>query len=123
MKLRFRKNSLRLRVNQREAEALAEGSVLEEQIQFPGSATLSYVLRPIPGSDGAASFRNGVILIGAPREQLQAWAKTDSIGIYFDLPVNGSPLRVAIEKDLECLDGPEEERDPNAYPRTVATSC
>jgi hypothetical protein len=123
MKLRFRKNSLRLRLNQREAESLAAGSILEEKIHFPGDATMSYVLEPVSGTQPNASFQDGVIRIGAPQEQLQAWASEESIGIYFDFPANGSALTVSIEKDLECVDGPEEERDPHAYPRSTSPSC
>ena len=123
MKLRFRKNSLRLRLNQREAESLAAGLALEEQIHFPENATMSYVLQPASSATPYASFQNGIIRIGAPQQDLKHWANTDSVGIYFEIPANGMPLKVSIEKDLECLDGPEEEHDPYAYPRSVPTIC
>jgi hypothetical protein len=42
------------------------------------------------------------------------WARGDEIGFYF---VVEPGLKVAIEKDLECVDGPEEEKDPDAFPR------
>jgi hypothetical protein len=95
---------------------------LEEVIHFPGDTTISYLVEPVPGTPGA-SFQDGVIRIGAPQDQLRAWVNTDAIGMYFDFPANGSRLRVAIEKDLECLDGPEEERDPDAYPRSADSAC
>lgn len=114
---------MRLRLNQREAASLAAGSVLEETIHFPGDATMSYILESIQDPSPKASFHQGVIRIGAPQEQLRAWAADNAIGMYFDLPANGSALQVAIEKDLECLDGPEEERDPDAYPRSSSAGC
>jgi hypothetical protein len=123
MKLRFRKNSMRLRLNQREAAALAAGSVLEEKVYFPGDATMSYILESVEGDKPNASFHDGVIRVGAPQEQLRAWAANEAVGMYFDFPANGSALRVAIEKDLECLDAPEEERDPHAYPRSSNAVC
>jgi hypothetical protein len=123
MKLRFRENSLRLRVNRREAESLAAGLSLEEKIYFPGDTTMSYILQPISSTGPDASFHDGVIRIGAPQRELQRWASTDSVGIYFDFPANGASLKVAIEKDLECLDGPEEERDPYAYSRPASSVC
>lgn len=123
MKLRFRKNSLRLRVNQQEARSLASGVALQEQVHFPGNATLSYVLEPLAGAATNASFDHGIIKIGAPQEQLRRWADDDSIGIYLDFAAGGATLTVAIEKDLECVDGPEEERDPFAYPRSTTTLC
>jgi hypothetical protein len=123
MKLRFRKNSLRLRVNQREVESLAGGCTLEEQVYFPGSSTMSYILQPVAGVAPDASFRDGVIRIGAPQQQLQSWAATDSIGLYFEFPADENSLKIAIEKDLVCVDGPEEERDPDAYPRSTAVKA
>ncbi len=37
--------------------------------------------------------------------------------MYFELPANGTVLKIAIEKDLECIEGALEERDPEAFPR------
>lgn len=123
MKLRFRKNSLRLRVNQREAESLAAGEVLEEQVHFPGDAFISYVLETVPTGPPTASFRQGVIRVSAPRSEIQDWVSGATIGLYFDLPANGAALKVAVEKDLECVDGPPEERDPHAFPRSTGKNC
>jgi hypothetical protein len=123
MKLRFRKNSLRLRVNQREVENLASGKALEERIEFPGDASISYVLETTERSSPEASFRQGVIRVSAPHAQVHDWARGDSIGMYFELPANGTPLKVAVEKDLECVDGPPEERDPDAFPRSPRKNC
>jgi len=118
VKLRFRKNSLRLRVNRRELESLASGAPLEERVYFPGDACIRYVLEASAESSPRASFEDGAIRVAAPQHLLRDWADTDSIGIYFELPVHGSELRVAIEKDLECVDGPAQERDPDAFPRS-----
>ena len=118
MKLRFRKNSLRLRLNQREVALLARGVSLQEEVQFPGNATFSYILEltaePIP----AASFNNGAIRVLAPEALVEGWAAGDELGLYFDLPASEPALRVAIEKDLDCVEGPADERDPEAFPRT-----
>lgn len=123
MKLRFRENSLRLRVNRREVEGLAAGAILEEEIHFPGEARISYVLEPSQRALPEASFHEGVIRIAAPQERLRQWANSDSIGIYFDIPADGACLRIAIEKDLECLDRPPEERDADAFPRGIRKNC
>ena len=123
MKLRFRDNTLRLRVNRREVEILSAGKVLEEHIYFPGDTRIAYVLEASNADLPNASFDSGVIRISAPRDQVRAWADGESIGIYFELPANGALLRVAIEKDLECLDGPAEERDPHAFTRGISKNC
>ncbi len=123
MKLRFRSNSLRLRVNQVEVRGLAAGNALEERIEFPGGTCIRYVLEPAPDQPARASFENGMIRISAPRAEVEQWAAGEAIGIYFELPANGTRLRVSIEKDLECIDTPPEERDQHAFPRTEGRTC
>jgi hypothetical protein len=97
MKLRFRNNSLRLRVNRREVEGLAAGSAIGERVHFPADACMSCVLEPSTQLDADASFENGTIRITAPQEIISNWAHSDSIGIYFEIPANGARLQVAIE--------------------------
>jgi len=118
MKLRFRKNSLRLRVNQREVKGLVSGAVLEEQIVFPGDSRICYILQSSSAAVAEASFRQGVIRVVAPHQQVEEWANGESVGMYFEFPANGTSLKIAIEKDLECVDGPPEEKDPEAFPRS-----
>lgn len=120
MKLRFRGNSLRLRVNQAEVQTLSTGGVLKEQVEFPGTTFLSYILKAGSGADPQVFFSEGEIRIAVPRLLITNWAVTEEIGLYFTLPTGGKPLKVSIEKDLECVDGPVEERDPNAFPRGLA---
>lgn len=123
MKLRFRNNTLRLRLNRREAETIAAGSALKEQVSFPEGSTFSYVLESGERQQPEASFQQGVIRIAAPAVALQNWVADRAIGIYFELPANGAMLKIAIEKDLECVDGPLEERDPDAFDRGDCNSC
>lgn len=123
MKLRFRNNSLRLRLNRREVETVASGSALEERVAFPASGSLVYILDADAQFEPEASFREGIIRISAPPSELKQWAGSDGIGLYFELAANGSVLKIAIEKDLECVDAPPEERDPEAFPRATGKSC
>jgi hypothetical protein len=123
VKLRFRKNSLRLRVNQREVQRLASGAAISEEVVFPGNARITYSLQASPEHSPQAKYEAGNISVFAPEELLQEWAEGEQIGIYFDLPADRSVLTVAIEKDLECVDGPPDERDPDAFPRTAEKVC
>lgn len=120
MKLRFRANSLRLRLNQKEVEQLAAGDVLREKIDFPGDSELCYILKSNAAEDPQAFFAHGNIQIAAPHRMVAAWAQSEEVGLYFTLATGAEPLKVAIEKDLECIDGPPEERDPNAFPRAYS---
>jgi hypothetical protein len=123
VKLRFRNNSLRLRVNRPEVENLAAGGSLEERVEFPGGARLSYILESTSEPVGAATFRDGVIRVSAPDWEMKDWARGEAIGLYFQVRVNQAALHVAIEKDLECVDSPREEPDPDAFPRPVGKNC
>ena len=122
MKLRFRENSLRFRVNQREVTSLAAGNSLEEAVCFPNDSRFSYTFEPNAENRPKASFEEGKIRITAPLREVEAWAHGESLGLYFDLQdfdLHGeaTTLRVAIEKDLECVDASPEDRDPDAFPR------
>lgn len=119
MKLRFRGNSLRLRVNQKEVDALNRGEMLREEVLFPGGACFQYVLKTERIPEARASLENCSIQVAAPRGLVSEWAQGDEIGIYFSVPTDGEALKIAIEKDLVCVDGPEEERDPDAFPREI----
>ena len=95
---------------------LAAGKELAEQVVFGGGATLSYCLANTADSaKGTALFDGQTIRVSAP---LSAWTKSEEIGFYFEVEPG---LKVAIEKDLECLDGPAEEKDPHAFPRADKT--
>ncbi len=107
---------MRLRVNQKEVESLAAGAELVESITFPGSSALTYVLAPaLDGSPSSADFDGKTIRVTAA---LRLWARGDETGFYFNVEPG---LKVSIEKDLECVDGPEEEKDPHAFPRKSVT--
>ncbi|HEY7304002.1 MAG TPA: hypothetical protein VH601_07810 [Bryobacteraceae bacterium] len=123
MKLRFRDNSLRLRLNRREVETVDAGSPLEEHVIFPGGNVFSYILEPGARFEPDVSFRHGIIRICAPARRIREWAASESIGMYFEFPANTCVLKVAIEKDLECTDGPPGERDPEAFPRGPGKNC
>lgn len=123
MKLRFRKNSLRLRVNRPEVENLAAGGSLEERVEFPGGARLAYVFESSADSPPSASFQDGVIRVSAPEWQVKDWARGEAIGLYFQVGGNGNALHVAVEKDLECVEAPLEERDADAFSRRAGKNC
>ncbi len=88
---------------------------------FPGSAELAYVLQS--AAQPSASFENGNILVKVFEQDVHTWAANEEIGLYYQFPSDGAPLTIAVEKDLECLDGPVEERDPDAFPRQAGSSC
>src|SRR5689334_12823197 len=118
MKLRLRGNSLRLRVNQKDVADLASGRTLAETLVFPAGAEFRYTLAVGESSiEASAQLVASTISVTLPEEKVRRWATEEDVGIYFELPAGDTVLKVAIEKDLECLGAPAEERDPLAYPR------
>ncbi len=113
---------MRVRVNRPEVERLAQGAALEEEICFPGGECIRYVVEPCSGFAPRASFENGTIRLCAPYHLVRDWAEKDVIGMYFEFPANGSSLKIAIEKDLECTEAPVGEQDPYAFPRASQNS-
>ena len=110
-------------MNRLEVENLAAGGSLEERVEFPGGARLSYILESTSEPAGAATFRDGIIRVSAPEWEMKDWARGEAIGLYFQVRVDQAALHVAIEKDLECMEGPREERDPDAFPRRLGKNC
>jgi hypothetical protein len=123
VKLRFRKNSLRLRLNRPEVESVASGTAVREEVAFPGHAHMTYSLQASRADSPRVTYEGGHISVLAPEALVRDWAGGEQIGLYFELPAGASALAVAIEKDLECVDGPPEEKDPDAFPRTAEKVC
>ncbi len=129
MKLRCKPNSVRFRLNQEELAQFVQAGELTERVEFPGPepADLVYRLRSggKPGSS-AVRFKDGELTITVPDEEARAWANSqDEVGLYYNHEVaGGRSLRVMIEKDYQCLDGPADEIDPAGYPNPLAkTGC
>ena len=121
MKLRLRGNSLRLRLNQNDVAGLASGRMLTETVTFPGGTEFQYTLvAPASSTDASAKLVASTIAVTLPGERTKTWADGDELGLYYDLPAGDAVLKIAVEKDLVCIDGPADERDPFAYPREKA---
>lgn len=121
MKLRFTPNSVRLRLNRIEVEKLESSGGLSERIEFPGTPLTSFVYSLRLGSnteDGSVRFQNQEFEVTVFWDRAKAWAHTASeVGLYYNHELSGGEsLRIAIEKDFQCIDGPSEELDPAAYP-------
>lgn len=129
MKLRFSANSIRLRLNQTEVATLTGIGQLSERVEFPGPPPNSFTYTLQSGShveNGSVRFANGELVITLPDSEAQGWATTaKQVGMYFNHPLdNDTSLRIAVEKDFQCIDGPLDERDPAAYPHPIAkTGC
>ena len=112
MKLRFHKDSLRLRLSQSEVARLAERGSIDDRIEFPNDQTLSFSVES--GDSSVALFENNEIRVIAPRGDVQRWIDTDQTGLEYQ----SGPVKVVIEKDFQCLHK-ETPEDADAFPNPM----
>jgi len=112
MKLRIHKNSVRLRLSQSEVARLSENGWIEDRIEFPNGQTLTFLLES--GEANSARLEDGNIRIIASRPDLRHWIDSDREGVEYET----GPLKVAIEKDFQCIHKPTPE-DPDAFPNPM----
>lgn len=110
MKLRFEKNSLRLRVRKSDVAVLKQQGFITESVEMPGNS-LRYELRILDVPKPGASFKDNIVLAIIPRNIATQWLNTDEVGIYHMLQMdNGSILELILEKDFPCKDRAEEDK-------------
>ncbi|HVI00959.1 MAG TPA: hypothetical protein VM869_19715 [Enhygromyxa sp.] len=115
MKLRIRGDSLRLRLTRGEVRQLREIGSVVETIHF-GATELHYELRSADTPAPVASFAGNRIEITLPREQANAWADGDEVGIAAEQALAHGQLSLLIEKDFRCLAPRDGEDDGDAFP-------
>ncbi len=97
MKVRWNRDSLRLRVSPTELAAILGGEEVREELHLPGGAGWRVTAR---GGMHTALASEGntarIVLSAADRERLAA---PDAEGVYFQTP---DGLRYYIEKDFPC---------------------
>ena len=119
MKLRVRADSIRLRLGQSEVRRLADEGIVEESTHFaPGGLPFVYALRARDDAAGiGASFDKSRLVVTVPHALARQWATTDRVSLEASQPAgDGRSLRILIEKDFECLDGPPGENQADAFP-------
>jgi hypothetical protein len=112
MKLRFHQNSLRLRLSQSEVAQLSEQGWVEDRIEFPDGQVLTFGLES--GESSSARLDEGSIRVIAPRPEIRHWIDSGEEGIEYE----SGPLKVAIEKDFQCLHKPAPE-DADTFPNPM----
>ena len=71
---------------------------------------------------GSVRFENGELAVIVSQNRAKIWANAvQEVGLYLNLELaGGKTLRIAVEKDFQCIDGPPEERDLAGYPNPLA---
>ena len=128
MKLRFRGDSIRLRLKRGEVDQLAAGTGIVEETHFPG-AVLTYRLDVSENSSISVSFDNGNLVVSLPKSRVLDWASTDEVSLYAEQELSGSgSLSLLVEKDFKCLEPGhhrdcEDDEDTFPHPRAQSTGA
>ena len=120
MKLRIRGNSIRLRLTKSEVDQFRSTGEVSESIDF-GQSAMRYSLRTTDRDALGADFGDGELSILVPKDQAEAWAGSEQVGIDGAQSAgDGQDLRILIEKDFECLAERPGEDDSDAFPNPLA---
>ena len=110
MKLRFEKNSLRLRVRKSDVDALKHQGFVKESVEIPGNV-FAYELRISDVAEPQALFKDNAVVASISPGMTTEWLNTDEVGIYHVIHMdNGRTLELTIEKDFPCKDRPGEDK-------------
>ncbi len=107
MKVRWNRDSIRLRITPTEFQAIISGELVHEGIAFPGMQFWNITLRPSAAETALAADQHGVyfLLSEADRTQL---ADPETEGVYFEM-TEPALLRYYVEKDFPCVHKPAPE--------------
>ncbi len=120
MKLRFRENSIRLRLLQTEVTQLREIGNVSERIIFGinPTDTLTHSLRVSGETEKIfAQMTDNQIEIFLPLEMAENWIDTEEVGLYETQNIGDlGELNIIVEKDFVCVDRPLDEDNKDAFP-------
>jgi hypothetical protein len=107
VKIRWNRDSIRLRITPTEFAAITNGDTVHEGIAFPGMQFWNVTLRPSDAETMIASDQHGVYfsLSEADRASL---ADPEAEGVYFEI-TQPTILRYYVEKDFPCVHKPAPE--------------
>lgn len=120
MKLRFDKNSLRLRLKKSDMEKLRNDQSITETIPFPhGTFTYSLTIAPQQAAVSALVEDQSIKVILPPALALH-WMNSNEVGIYHTIPADANnQLDLLIEKDFPCKEINEEDQQDYFTPDDV----
>ena len=128
MKLRLLNNSIRIRFQQKELEALHREGIIESTTRLgpTDDQQFRYVLRKDIGAKPLdAALENNCLTIGIAPSAIDALINTDLVGVSTNHePAAGEMLYILVEKDFKCLTPRAGEEDAFPHPdESAGHSC
>lgn len=113
MKLRFKDNSIRLRLSAEEVDLLENQRSIHCETSFGAAMEpFRYGIQITNGLEIEADLQNNTVIVSLPEAMFEKWAETPQVGIDARMGVgNGRFLRILVEKDFACLQGKNEQDD------------
>ncbi len=112
MKLRLDDHSVRLRLSREEVAALEESNQVSLSTHFSPGAVLHVRLQAADVKCIGARLDEHGISIDLPKAFVYGWGEDERVGFEEVQPTgSGMPLRIVIEKDLDCRHSPKAETD------------
>ena len=115
MKIRILDDSVRLRLERAEVDAIGRGEPVESATRFPGGGTFRYRLET-GAAQTHATFDDGCICLAVPADAARQWAETETnVSLTGEGALPDGQLRLLIEKDFECLEPRDGESQSNRF--------
>ncbi len=112
MKVRWNRDSIRLRITPAEFAAIIHGETVHEGIAFPGMLFWNVTLRPSIAETTIAADQTGVHLSLSEADRVTL-ADPEIEGVYFEI-TQPLTLRYYVEKDFPCVHKPAPEAGEGA---------
>lgn len=124
MKLRFDKNSLRLRLKKSDVEVLQEHQSIQETIIFPNGAFSYRLSLAAEVTEIATCLQDQLVEVTVPFSMALDWMNGIETGLYHTIVLNHQhSLNIIIEKDFACKDRADEDAsDSFTEPSTLNIS-
>jgi hypothetical protein len=119
MKLRIHGSSIRFRLGRQEVARLSEHGLIQETVQLgqTDASQLSYLLRVKPGTTSPdCTLENNRLIVQVSANDVRQWAESEQVQIHGRQTVSGGELEILIEKDFQCLHGPADGSEEDAFP-------
>ena len=120
MKIRIQDDSIRLRLDRAEVDAVGRGEPVAGHAHFPRDRVFSYSLGVHEGPHINATFHDHTISVVVPRNVAERWASSDEVSIHGEENSAGISLNLLIEKDFECMEPRFGEDQSNRFPNPKA---
>ncbi len=115
MKLRIHENSLRIRVNRPDLDALRRDGCIEHRLVIALGSALVYRLELCEEQSLSARLDGSCVTIRLPRAMAEEWYDDSAVSVSGVQPGDSrSPLNLLIEKDFACL-VPRSGEDQSTY--------